>query len=100
MGWLYAVGGEGELCRERCVAGAELEGFSDHLVVDGLVTLPDRCRPLREGEACCRHRQHGQHGKDSKGAPPPAAAAGGGPFAGLQEAALGAGEDRGARRVR
>ena len=99
MGWLDAVGGQGELGRERRVAGAELEGFGDHLVVDGLVTLPDRCRALMQSDARRCHRQDGQQGQEGETAAPPAAAAGGGPFAGVQEAALRAGEGRGARRV-
>ena len=85
MRWLDAVGGEGELGRERGVAGAELEGFGDHLVVDGLVTLPDRGRTLIEGDARCRHRQDGQQGQDRESAPPPPGAAARGVVSGVKE---------------
>ena len=100
MRWPYAVGGQGELGRERRVAGAELEGFGDQLVVDGLITLPDRGPALRESQTRCRHRQHREQGQDGKGTPPQAAAADGGPLAGLQEVTLGAAQDRRAGRVR
>jgi len=73
---LQAVGGEGELRRESCVAGAELKGFGDYLVIDRLVTLPDRCRALIEGEGRGRHCQYGQQREHGETGPPPAAAAG------------------------
>src|SRR5689334_4664569 len=96
---MQAVGSQGELGRERCVAAAELQSISDYLVVDGLVTLPDRCCALGEGDARRRYRQYGQQGQDGETAAPPSAAAGGGAFAGLQEGVLGAGQGWGTRRV-
>jgi hypothetical protein len=47
----YAVSGEGERRREPRIAGTGLEGFSDHLVVDRLVSLLDCGGPLEEGDA-------------------------------------------------
>ena len=85
FGGLDAVGGEGELGRERCVAGAELEGLSDYLVVDGLVTLPHRGRPLGERDDRCCHRQCGQQGEDHETVPPPPGAAARGVVSGAEE---------------
>ena len=91
MGWPDAIGGEGELSRERYVTGAELEGFSDYLVVDGLVTLSDSCPTLREGDARCNNRQDRQHGEDGKTAVPPPGAAARGVLSGAEERPTGGG---------
>src|SRR5262249_267294 len=97
--WMEAVSREGELRRERCVAGAELKGLGQYLVVNRLVTLPDQCSPLIKGHGRRRYRQHGQQGENGETAPLTTAAAGGGAVPRLQEGALGAGEGRGARLV-
>jgi hypothetical protein len=92
--WPDAVGGEGELGRERRVAGGRPQGFGDHLVVDGLVTLPDRGRPLIPGHDRCRHGQPGQQGQDREGAASLSAAAARGAVSGAKERLAG-GRERG-----
>ena len=95
-----AVGGEVELRCERCITGAELEGFGDCLIIDGLVTL------LEGGVALLEHEDEGGGGgpgqdrEDGDGVAPFMAAAGGGTFAGMQEVTLDAGEGRVTGRVR
>ena len=94
LGGLDAVGGEVELGRERRVAGAELEGFGDDLVVDGLVALPDRGRALGGRDDRRHYRQGGQQRQDREGAAPPPGAAARGVPGGAEERPAG-GRQRG-----
>ncbi len=66
---MHAVGGQVELGRERGVAAAELEGFGDGLVVDGLVALPEGGRALLDSDEQQGGRHDCQHGQDGDGAP-------------------------------
>ena len=82
---MQSVGGEVEPRRERCVARADLEGFSDHLVVDDLIALLHCGRALVKGDARCSQRQDGQNCEGRETAPPSPDATACGVVRGMQE---------------
>ena len=98
---MHTVGGQIQLRREPRIASAELDGFSDDLTVDGLVQLLDsRMLRLDSGIALLKTNNkgdggyQGQHREHRDRGTPLAAGTGDGPFAGMQEVALGAGQGR------